>query len=179
MSRKNDIRILPDRIVHLADERRRRRQFAKQPKVTGYMSECRLINTKHCREFRFTADFVREKLQTGLILTFAPFSAEQALKAEEETGEERHRTGIMIQPVPPEYMKRTSVAHIRRRFLGLFSRFPYYATLDTVPEPCEVLNRMRMDPSLPSATFFLEEWIIQDDMLGEIKGYKLKLKHPF
>jgi hypothetical protein len=166
-------------VEHLDETRALRRKNAKEPEFTGYVSVCQLINRKKCREFRFKSRFVREKMKSGLFLTFAPFTAQQALKAEKETGDERHRTGIMLQPVPPEYMRRTSVAHIHHRLMGFLRRFGMYAPMDTFPEPCEVLYRMKLDPTLEKATFLMEEWKIQDDALGEVLAYKLKLKHPF
>jgi hypothetical protein len=187
-AKRNNIRIHPDHVEHLDQTRAEARKHAIKPERTGYESVCQLVNEEKktltsllfgYREFRFKAKFVKEKMKSGVFITFAPFDSKQAERAENETGDEQHRTGIMLQPVPVEYMKRTSIAHIHRRLFGFLCRFGYYADMDTVPEPCEILWRMHLDPTMRRATFILEEWKIKDDKQGETFAYKLKLKHPY
>lgn len=158
MSKKKNILIHPDRIEDLDKTRREQRKKAIEPKATGYASICRLRNTNRHRDILFTTDFVTRKMQSLTFMVFHPIGQENTM---------------MIQPVPVEWINRTSVCHIQERFLSSFRRYGFYADLDRVPEPCEILRMTGINPLAKGYTYRLEEWSINDDLQGPIFAYKL------
>lgn len=158
MAKKRNILIHPNRIEDLDKTRERLRKNAIKPQRTGYTSICRIRNTRWHRDILFKEDFVGVKLKTMTFIIFHPIGQEKTM---------------MLQPVPPEWINRTSVNHVQSRFLGRFRRFQFRAELDRVPEPCEILRQCGIDPLASGYTFMLEEWEIMDDVMGKIPAYKL------
>lgn len=158
MKKKRNILIHPDRIEDLDKTRREQRRKAIEPKRTGYESVCRIRNTRRYRDILFTTDFVSKKMQSLTFMVFHPIGQDNTM---------------MIQPVPVEWINRTSVCHIQERFLSAFRRYGFYADLDRVPEPCEILHMTGINPLAKGYTYKLEEWVINDDLQGQIFGYKL------
>ena len=156
--KRKNILIHPNRIEDLDKTRAELRKKAIKPQATGYSSICRIRNTRWRRDIIFKADFIAEKLKSMTFMVFHP------------SGEEKT---MMLQPVPPEWINRTSVCHVQHRFLGKHRRFAFKAKLDRVPEPCEILRQCGIDPLAQGYTFMLEEWEIMDDVMGKIPAYKL------
>lgn len=156
--KRKNILIHPNRIEDLDKTRAELRKKAIKPKATGYNSICRIRNTRWHRDILFKADFIAEKMKSMTFMVFHPIGEEKTM---------------MIQPVPPEWINRTSVCHVQHRLLGSFHRFPFRAQLDRVPEPCEILRQCGIDPLANGYTFLMEEWEINDDVMGKIPAYKL------
>lgn len=156
MSKKKNILIHPDRIENLDKSRETRKKI--EPRQTGYASICRIRNTNRHRDILFTTDFVAKKMQSLTFMVFHPIGQDKTM---------------MIQPVPVEWINRTSVCHIQERFLSAFRKYGFRALLDRVPEPCEILRMTGINPLATGYTYRLEEWSINDDLQGEIMAYKL------
>lgn len=158
MRKKKNILIHPDRIENLDETRRKQKEKAIKPKKTGYTGICRIRNTKRHRDILFTTDFVVNKMKSLTFMVFHPIGQDKTM---------------MIQPVPVEWINRTSVCHIQERFLSAFRKYGFQAELDRVPEPCEILRMTGINPLANGYTYKLEEWRINDDLQGEINAYKL------
>ena len=158
MAKKRNILIHPNRIEDLDKTREKLKRNAIKPQRTGYTSTCRIRNGRWHRDILFKEDFVGEKLKTMTFMIFHPIGQEKTM---------------MLQPVPPEWINRTSVCHVRHRLFGHYRRFAFKAELDRVPEPCEILRQCGIDPLASGSTFMLEEWEIMDDAMGKIPAYKL------
>lgn len=156
MSKKRNILIHPDRIEDLDRTRRERKKI--EPKQTGYVSICRIRNTRRNRDILFVTDFVAEKMKSLTFMVFHPIGQDKTM---------------MIQPVPAEWINRTSVCHIQERFLSSFRKYGFVSELDRVPEPCEIFHMTGINPLAKGYTYKLEEWRINDDLQGEINAYKL------
>ena len=156
--KRKNILIHPTHIEDLDKKHADLRKKAIKPKATGYNSICRIRNTRWRRDILFKADFIAEKMKSMTFMVFHPIGEEKTM---------------MIQPVPPEWINRTSVCHVQQRLFGAWRRFPFYAQLDRVPEPCEILRQCGISPLASGYTFLLEEWKINDDIMGEINAYKL------
>lgn len=159
MSKKRkNILIHPNRIEDLDKRNAELRKKAIKPKPTGYNSFCLIRNSRWHRDILFKGDFVAEKMKSMTFMVFHPIGEEKTM---------------MIQPVPPEWINRTSVCHIQERMSSRFRRFPFRSQLDRVPEPCEILRQCGIDPLASGYSFVLEEWEINDDIMGKINAYKL------
>lgn len=158
MAKKKNILIHPNRIEDLDQKQAELRKKAIKPKATGYNSICRIRNSRFHRDILFKADFIAEKMKTMTFMVFHPIGEEKTM---------------MIQPVPVEWINRTSVCHVQHRLFGKYRRFGFKADLDRVPEPCEILRQCGIDPLANGYTFLLEEWEINDDVMGKITAYKL------
>lgn len=158
MSKKRNILIHPDRIEDLDKTREELKKNAIKPQPTGYFSVCRIRNTKRRRDILLPADFVAEKLKSLTVVFFHPIGQEKTM---------------MMQPVPPEWINRTSVCHVQERWFSSLRRFGFSAELDRIPEPCEILHQLGIDPLAKGYTCRLEEWEIMDDKLGKVCAYKL------
>lgn len=156
--KRKNILIHPNRIEDLDKTRAELRKKAIEPKPTGYSSVCRIRNTRWSRDILFKDDFVSEKMKSMTFMVFHPIGQEKTM---------------MLQPVPPEYINRTSVCHIAARWFARLRRFAFRAPLDRVPEPCEIFRQCGIDPLAYAYTFMLEEWEIMDDAMGKINAYKL------
>lgn len=158
MAKKRNILIHPNRIEDLEKTRAELKKKAIKPQRTGYSSICRIRNTRRHRDILFKDDFIAEKMKTMTFMVFHPIGQEKTM---------------MLQPVPPEYINRTSVYHIEHRWFPKFRRFQFRSQLDRVPEPCEIFRQCGIDPLAHGYSFMLEEWEIMDDVMGKINGYKL------
>lgn len=157
-NKRRNILIHPNRIEDLDKKHAELRKKAIKPQRTGYSSICRIRNTRWNRDILFKADFISEKMKSMTFMVFHPIGEEKTM---------------MIQPVPPEWINRTSVCHIQQRWFAKYRRFAFRSMLDRVPEPCEILRQCGIDPLAQGYTFLLEEWEIMDDVMGKIPAYKL------
>lgn len=163
MSKKKNILIHPDRIEDLDRRNERLERNRKEPVPTGYTSTCKLRNTRHHKDLLLPASFVRNKIPTGCCIIFRVLGKDE----------------MMLQPVPPKYINRTSICHVHRRTLGMFHRHAFRIPLDAVPEPCAILHGLNLDPLLTSYRFRLTEYSIMDDAEGELMAYKFIPVSPF
>lgn len=155
--KRKHIFIHPDRIEDLDETNRRLEANRKKEEPTGYKSVCHIRNTRRRREILLKSDFVKEKCKSGVFILFKVVNRKQ----------------IMLQPVPIEFMNRTSIIHIRKRNFSRFRKYGYKARLDRSPEPASVFYETGLDPMLQGYTYELEEYKVQDAAFGEICAYKL------
>lgn len=163
MKKKKNILIHPDRIEDLDRRNERLERNRKEPVSTGYITTCRLRNTRHHHDLLLPASFVRNKITTGCCIIFKVLGKDE----------------MMLQPVPPKYINRTSICHVHRRFFSMFQRYAFRIPLDAVPEPCAILHGLNLDPLLTSYRFQLAEYRIMDDAEGELMAYKFIPVSPF
>ncbi|MBM6670044.1 hypothetical protein H6B14_04570 [Phocaeicola coprophilus] len=157
MKKRQNIFIHPDRIEHLDETNARLEQGRKPAVATGYKSICCVRNSRRHRDILLRRDFVREKCPSGVFIIFKVVD----------------RREVMLQPVPVEFINRTSICHIARRPFPWLRGYAYRAELDRTPEPAMVLLHSGVDPLLPEYTFELEEYRVQDAAFGELTAYKL------
>lgn len=157
MAHKKKIFIHPDHIENLDEKYEKLEKDKKPEKETGYRSICYIRNTRKCRQIHLKANFVKEKCKSGAFIIFKVVDKPQ----------------IMLQPVPIEFMNRTSVGHIEKRNFAFFHRYGYKAELDRTPEPATIFYNLGLDPMLKGYVFEMVEYVVQDEAFGEIFAYKL------
>lgn len=159
--KRRNILIHPDHIENLDEKNRRLEANRKEPKATGYETVCTFRNTRKHRDVLLKTDFVRNKCKSGVFIIFKVVN----------------RKEVMLQPVPVEFMNRTSICHVERRFLSHWRCYGYRARLERAPEPAMVFIHSGIDPLIPEYTFRMVEYSIQDEAFGEVLAYKLEPLH--
>ena len=162
MKQKN-IFIHPDHIENLDDTARRLERGRKEAVPTGYTSDCVVRNSRRHRDILLSRRFVEEKCPSGAFIIFKVVDKRE----------------VMLQPVPIEFINRTSICHAERRAFARLRLYGYRARLDRAPEPAMVLFHSGVDPLLSAYLFRLEEFRVQDAALGELTAYKLVPVHAY
>lgn len=163
--KKRKIFIHPDHIEYLDETKKKLDANRKEAVATGYVSECLIRNTGRHRDMLLPDAFVREKCKSGALFIFKVHGKEHE---------------IMVQPVPVEFMNRTSINHVvKRSFARIFShrRYSYSVDMHGTPEASTVLYLCGLSPLARSYRFRLVEYTVQDAAFGEVKAYKLMPLH--
>lgn len=155
--KKKRIFIHPDHIENLDETDRKLEEKKRDPIKTGYTTTCIIRNTEKRREILLKADFVREKIKSGVFFIFKVLNKEHQ---------------VMFQPVPIEFHNRTAVNHVERRFLGSLRRYGFRSDMHGTPEAATVLYNLGLSPQLEEYKFRLEEYSIRDAAFGDVYAYK-------
>lgn len=163
--KKRRIFIHPDHIEDLDETKRKLEVNRKEAVPTGYVSECYIRNTRRHRDMLLTASFVRDKCKSGALFIFKVYGKEHE---------------VMVQPVPVEFMNRTSINHVEKRSLMRYfshRRYAYRTDMHGTPEVSTVFFNLGLSPMAQSYHFRMEEYTVQDAAFGEVKAYKLVPLH--
>lgn len=156
--KRKNIFIHPDHIENLDETAKKLEAGRKEAEPTGYTSECLLRNTKRHRDMLLKKAFVQEKLKSGAVFFFKVVGKEHEM---------------MMQPVPVEFMNRTSINHVEKRLFGSLRRYAYRTDMYSTPEPSTVLFNLGLSPVAKYYRFRLEEYKVRDAAFGDMMAYKL------